>query len=114
MLIYVLLADRRVEIVADRGIIARVSGAQWQAICREMEGLFAAGRFEDGAIAGVRGRCRTCSATALPGPRRRPQRAARPPDPDLGFAARTSRQGVRYAVTALRSHAQWNRRSRRR
>lgn len=54
VLIYLLLADRRVEIVADRGIDSKVSGAQWQQICRMMEGHFAAGRFEAGAIEGVR------------------------------------------------------------
>lgn len=55
VLIYVLLAEKRVEIVADRGITVRVGTDQWQAICREMEGFFSAGRFEEGAIAGVRG-----------------------------------------------------------
>lgn len=54
VLIYVLLADRRVEIVADRGVDARVSQEEWGAICRMMERHFAEGRFEDGAIAGVR------------------------------------------------------------
>jgi len=52
-LIYLLLADRRVEIVADRGIHARVGAAAWDAICREMQSAFAAGRFEAGAIFGV-------------------------------------------------------------
>ena len=37
VLIYVLLADRSVEIVADRGIDKRVQPAEWQAICRAME-----------------------------------------------------------------------------
>lgn len=54
ILIYVLLADRRVEIVADRGITARVAESQWQSICREMETHFREGRFRDGAIAGIR------------------------------------------------------------
>jgi uncharacterized membrane protein YgcG len=54
VLIYVLLADRRVEIVADRGIEARVSADDWARICRQMEQLFREGRFEEGAIAGVR------------------------------------------------------------
>jgi uncharacterized membrane protein len=52
-LIYLLLADRRVEIVADRGIDARVGSATWDAICREMQSNFAAGRFEAGAIFGI-------------------------------------------------------------
>lgn len=54
VLIYVLLADRRVEIVADRGIDARVSREAWDATCRMIERHFAEGRFEAGAIAGVR------------------------------------------------------------
>ncbi len=54
VLIYVLLADHDVEIVADRGIDARVGAQQWDAICRQMQREFAAGRFEAGAIAGLR------------------------------------------------------------
>jgi hypothetical protein len=54
VLIYVLLADRSVEIVADRGIDRRASPEEWQGICRMMEGHFAAKRFEEGALAGVR------------------------------------------------------------
>lgn len=54
VLVYVLLADRRVEIVADRGIDGRASQDEWQGICRMMEGHFAAKRFEEGAIAGAR------------------------------------------------------------
>ena len=53
VLIYVQLADRHVEIVADRGFTGRVSEAEWQAVCRLMEGHFRAGRFESGSIAGV-------------------------------------------------------------
>ena len=53
VLIYLLLADRRVEVVADRGITARVADAEWQSICRGMEGHFHDGRFEEGAIAGI-------------------------------------------------------------
>jgi len=53
VLIYVQLADRRVEILADRGINARVGAGTWQRICADMERAFGAGRFEAGAIAGV-------------------------------------------------------------
>jgi uncharacterized membrane protein len=53
-LIYLLLADRRVEIVADRGVDRHVAAEEWAAICRMMESHFAAGRFEEGAVAGVR------------------------------------------------------------
>jgi uncharacterized membrane protein len=54
VLIYLLLADRRVEIVADRGIDAKVEPAEWHAICRMMEEHFRAARYQEGAIAGVR------------------------------------------------------------
>ena len=53
VLIYVQLADRNVEIVADRGIAARVSAAEWEAVCKLMEEHFRAGRFQAGSIAGV-------------------------------------------------------------
>jgi uncharacterized membrane protein len=53
VLIYVQLADRIVEIVADRGFEGRVSAAEWEAVCRLMEEHFRAGRFETGSIAGV-------------------------------------------------------------
>ena len=53
VLIYLLLADHRVEIVADRGIDARVAPPEWEAACRMMEGHFREGRFEQGALAGI-------------------------------------------------------------
>lgn len=53
VLIYVLIADRSVEIVADRGVADRVQPAEWEGVCRMMEEHFRAGRFEAGAIAGV-------------------------------------------------------------
>jgi uncharacterized membrane protein len=53
VLVYVLLADHAVEIVADRGITARVAPAEWQAICRTMQEAFRAGQFEAGSVAGV-------------------------------------------------------------
>ena len=53
VLIYLLLADRRVEIVADRGINARVGSTAWETICGAMQREFAAGRFEPGVLAGL-------------------------------------------------------------
>ena len=53
VLIYLLLADRRVEIVADRGIDAKVGAEGWQHICRDVEAEFRNGRFEAGAIEGI-------------------------------------------------------------
>ena len=53
VLIYLLLADRDVEIVADRGIHAKLGTEVWEAICREMEAAFGDGKFEAGVLAGI-------------------------------------------------------------
>jgi uncharacterized membrane protein len=53
VLIHVQLADRDVEIIADRGFLGRVSPAEWEAVCRLMEEHFRAGRYQAGSIAGV-------------------------------------------------------------
>lgn len=50
ILVYVQLVDRRVEILADRGIAAHVQSAEWEAICRRMETAFAAGNYRDGMV----------------------------------------------------------------
>jgi len=55
VLVYVLMADRDVEIVADRGIAQHVSQAEWQAVCRQMEAHFRAGRFREGSVLGILG-----------------------------------------------------------
>ncbi len=53
VLIYLLLADRHVEIVADRGIHTRVGETTWRAICMGMESWFRIGEFEHGVIEGI-------------------------------------------------------------
>ena len=53
VLIYLLLADRDVEIVADRGIHVKLGKDVWEAICREMEAAFRKGDFESGVVAGI-------------------------------------------------------------
>ena len=53
MLIYVQLIDRRVEIVADRGISARVAQSEWDAVSRTMEDAFRAGAYERGAVVAI-------------------------------------------------------------
>jgi uncharacterized membrane protein len=55
VLVYVLLAERDVEIVADRGLDSRVSEAEWRAVCETIERAFADGRWRDGALSGVAG-----------------------------------------------------------
>ena len=53
VLVYVLLADKDVEIVADRGIHRQVGETAWRDICQTMESAFGEGRFEAGAVAGI-------------------------------------------------------------
>ena len=52
-LIYVQLVDRKVEILADRGIAACVPQAEWDAICRAMEASFRRGEWREGALQAV-------------------------------------------------------------
>ncbi|MDX1915385.1 MAG: TPM domain-containing protein [Methylophilus sp.] len=53
VLIYLLLADRDVEIVADRGIDRLVGHEKWNAICHDMELMFKRGEFEAGILQGI-------------------------------------------------------------
>ena len=53
VLIYVLMADRDVEIVADRGAAAVIQAGEWEGVCRLIEGHFREQRFAAGAVAGV-------------------------------------------------------------
>lgn len=54
VLIYVLLADRDVEIVADRGVASHVAIEQWEDVCHEMERRFREGLHENALLYGVR------------------------------------------------------------
>lgn len=53
VLIYLLLAEHAIEIVADRGLNRHVSPQQWQALIAPMRAAFRAGRFEAGLIEAV-------------------------------------------------------------
>jgi uncharacterized membrane protein len=53
VLIYLLFADRKVEIVADRGINSKVGDAGWQKIVKAMEADFRTGDFTPGVIKGI-------------------------------------------------------------
>ena len=53
LLIYLLLADRAVEIVADRGLHAKVGTEDWHKICHQMEAAFKQSNYEGGVISGV-------------------------------------------------------------
>ena len=54
VLLYLLLADRDVEIVADRAIHRLVGEQGWEAICQRMEAAFRDGRYVDGVETGIR------------------------------------------------------------
>lgn len=53
ILIYVQWVDHAVEILADRGIAARVPQAEWNAVCRSMEAAFKRGDYRGGALAAI-------------------------------------------------------------
>ncbi len=53
VLLYLLLADRDVEIVADRGFNGKVSAAEWEAVCSSMETSLRAGRYEPAVLEGI-------------------------------------------------------------
>jgi uncharacterized membrane protein len=53
VLIYVLLADHDVEIIADRGINRHVGREAWETICREMELDLRQQRFQEAMLHGI-------------------------------------------------------------
>lgn len=53
VLIYLLLSERAIEVVADRGLTSRVPPHEWQRIVEAMRGAFAGGRFEEGLTQAV-------------------------------------------------------------
>jgi uncharacterized membrane protein len=53
VLIYVQLVDRRIEIVADRGIAAKIEQSEWDAICREMQSAYSRRDFMSGSLEGI-------------------------------------------------------------
>lgn len=53
VLVYILFADRDVEIVADRGFNGLVAAEEWRAVCDAMRDCFARGDYEHGAIEGI-------------------------------------------------------------
>lgn len=54
VLVYLLLADHDIEIVADRGIATRVDPAAWEAVAQAMEAAFRQSEFDRGALAGIK------------------------------------------------------------
>jgi len=53
VLIYLLLAEHAIEIVADRGLARVVPQAHWDAVLGGMRGAFRAGRFEAGLLEAI-------------------------------------------------------------
>jgi len=53
VLVYLLLADRRIEIVADRGFAGRVDPAQWREACAVMERGLRSGSPEQAMLDGI-------------------------------------------------------------
>ena len=53
VLIYLLLADHDVEIIADRGIHGHIAAGEWEGICRAMEALLRQGQYEAAVLQGV-------------------------------------------------------------
>ncbi|MDI1254395.1 TPM domain-containing protein [Thermomonas sp.] len=55
VLVYLLLADHHIEIVADRGLSGLVSDAQWQGVCQLLEERLRNGDHADAVIAAISG-----------------------------------------------------------
>ena len=53
VLLYLLLADHAIEIVADRGVAREIAESEWAPICALMQDRFRRGEYEQGAIEGV-------------------------------------------------------------
>lgn len=53
VLVYILLADHAVEIVADRAAARAIPEARWQEVTRSMVEAFRQGRFQEGCTAAV-------------------------------------------------------------
>ena len=53
VLIYLLMAEHRIELLADRGLAARVPAAEWQAVVERLGRALAAGQFETGLLEAV-------------------------------------------------------------
>jgi hypothetical protein len=53
VLVYVLLAERDFEIIADRGVSAHISHEEWARISAIVEDSFRTGRFREGVVSGI-------------------------------------------------------------
>ena len=71
VLVYLLVADRDIEIIADRGIAARVGASAWEGVARSMEAAFRQGEFAAGVLDGI-GLISTLLAAHFPPGKRNP------------------------------------------
>lgn len=78
VLVYLLLAERHIEIIADRGFAGRVGDADWRAVCAAAEAEFREGRFEAGMLAAVE-RISALVTPHFPGGDRNPNELANRP-----------------------------------
>lgn len=53
VLIYLLLAEKSVEIIADRGVAKKVTSSEWETICHNMELSFAKQDYLSGALKAI-------------------------------------------------------------
>jgi uncharacterized membrane protein len=65
VLVYINLADHKVEIVADRGAARAVTREQWQEVCRTMTAGYARGDYRDSTLAALE-RLHVLLAEAMP------------------------------------------------
>ena len=71
VLVYVLLGDYCIEIIPDRGIVARVPDGSWEKIIQAMGARFREDRWEQGAIDGIEAIHTLLELYLPPGPGRR-------------------------------------------
>ena len=53
VLIYLLMAEHKIELIADRGIHAVVGAQEWEAMVTRMAQAFASGQYEEGLVRAV-------------------------------------------------------------
>lgn len=53
VLLYVLLAEHRIEVVADRGIARHVASEEWTEVCTHMRDAYARGQWREGSLQGI-------------------------------------------------------------
>lgn len=72
VLIYLLLADHAIELVADRGLRAVVDTGQWQQVCEHLRGQLRSGDREAAVLAAVAEVSQLLATHFPPDPARRP------------------------------------------